>query len=129
MSERLITLNKRRIDQLLDEGNLLRYDSIQAKVYIVDQNWNKLGAVRFDTYLRMVKSLKKVKTSSTLHELYMKDTTIRIEVKTSNTLLEKLGEMACRCEDEEGTVIFEETDTTFKVTVKETKESFEVQKL
>jgi hypothetical protein len=129
MSERLPTLNKRRIDQLLDEGNLLRYDSIPAKVYIVDQNWKLIGAVRFDTYLRIVKGLKKIKTSSTLHELYMKDTTVRIEVKTSNTLLEKLGEMSCRCEDEEGTVIFEETDTAFKVTVKETNESFEIRKL
>lgn len=61
MTGKLKVLNKKEIEQLLDEGNILRYATIQGKVYIQDKEWNKLGAVRFETYLQIVKGLKSIK--------------------------------------------------------------------
>jgi hypothetical protein len=67
--ERSKVLSKKEVEQLLKEdGNILRYATIQGKVYVQDKNWNKLGAVRFDTFLKM--KLKKVRSVSYTDNFY-----------------------------------------------------------
>jgi hypothetical protein len=70
---KLKVLPKQEIDKLLDEGNRLKCDNINMKIYIVDADNNKLGAVRFDTYLSMIPNLTKVSKSYWSHvDMYIK---------------------------------------------------------
>lgn len=52
---KLKTLNKKEIKEMLTLGDFVLYvDTIDYKVYIVDKlNKEKLGAVRFNTYLQI----------------------------------------------------------------------------
>jgi len=70
--ERLKVLNRQEIEKALQEGKFLRYATIYGKVYIQDKNWKILGAVRFETFLKL-KGLKKVKTSSVIDEVYERE--------------------------------------------------------
>ena len=65
----LKVLNKKEIGEMLDKGYAMRYDSIYAKAYMQDNAGVILGAVRFDTFLKMVRQLVKVDVTFT-YELY-----------------------------------------------------------
>jgi hypothetical protein len=60
------TLSYKDIIKSLGEGNALRYGSISAKVHIVSPDRDILGAVRFDTYLK----LRREKTIARTHATY-----------------------------------------------------------
>lgn len=53
MSNRLKVLNKQTILQLLKEGNIIKYNTLSAKVYLLDKEKNMIGAVQFNTYLKL----------------------------------------------------------------------------
>lgn len=74
--DKLKVLNKRKIMALLKEGMILRYDTIHGKVYVQDKDWNKLGAVRFDTFLNVREGMKlvRLKGRSYTDDLYTIDT-------------------------------------------------------
>jgi hypothetical protein len=52
-STRMKTLNKNHIKELMSDGCKLINKTLEAKIYIYDKDNNNLGAVRYDTYLRM----------------------------------------------------------------------------
>jgi hypothetical protein len=57
----LKVLNKKDISSLLKEGHILQYITIAGKVYIIDKdNYDRLGSVRFDTYLKLLPQLEKL---------------------------------------------------------------------
>jgi hypothetical protein len=56
---KLKTLSKKVINELLDKGCYIQYDSTQVYVVDTDQH-TRLGAVRFDTYLGMIQNLKRI---------------------------------------------------------------------
>lgn len=73
---RLKVLNTNEINDLLNDGKILRYATVYGKVYIQDKDWNILGAVKFDTYLKMLREKKIVplKSYSPIDVLYVIDT-------------------------------------------------------
>lgn len=74
---RLKVLNINEINSLLDKGYLIKHDPISAKFYMRDTvNHINLGAVRFDTYLKLLREnrIKQIKISYWLYEFYAKVT-------------------------------------------------------
>lgn len=51
--DKMKVLNKATVLKGIDNGMTIQYYDIYGKVYLVNQDGDKVGAIRFDTYLSL----------------------------------------------------------------------------
>lgn len=66
------TINKKTIDEVLNSGGYVRQEEFgyDTKYILLDNNKNKIGVIRFNTYLKL--NLIRIKELQTYHYTYYK---------------------------------------------------------